>query len=181
MSRVGWWLWLGGLVACVDDPPVPPAGCTDVVVDTGPDAGCGADGRVTLGERDAEGVFSAHVDGHAWALEKGPQGLQHVVVSMRVPVAPSTLPIDRVVVTWGAWRADDGETVAAPTTAGLALLPDGDGGVVPDVRVVVPEPDRFLDDVVGVDVVITAVGGDPSFHGWVSEALVWGPGQPDTD
>ncbi|MEO1266471.1 MAG: hypothetical protein AAFX99_00140 [Myxococcota bacterium] len=88
-------------------------------------------GRDAFEPLDADGVL---------VLERGPQGLQHVFVSLRAPIAEGLHLIDLSI-------TSDDRVVSAPTrvNAPFVSVPDEDFAELVGQLVVVPEPSGALD------------------------------------
>lgn len=173
-------LWVVLLIgACSPKPPPPPDEDSDgcVPADTGPRADCEAAGKLTVGT--GAGAFVAHDAGAPWPLERGSQGLQHVMLSLRVPLDPATLPVPRAALTVSAWRVEDGLAVSTAFTSGWALDPVEGGAEVVGVRVVLPVLDDVLGRQIGFDVRLVPVGSTAPLHGWATGVAEWVPGDTD--
>lgn len=173
-----WWSGIVLLVACTSPPPG--TGDTDPCLsgcdpcepaDTGPEAGCGAAGLVSIGT----GVdgYLAHRDGEPWPLERGNQGLQHVMLSLWAPIPLDTLVVPRAALTVGAWRTEDGLAVSELSTSGWELVPDEHGAQITGVRVVLPVIDDVVGHSVGFDVKLVPVGATTPWHGWATGPVEW--------
>ncbi len=172
----GAWMWVAGCTSSVTPPPSPDTdGC--VPTDTGPGADCGAAGLITVGTGTSVFVARSAVD--PWPLERGSQGLQHVMLSLRLPVDPAALPVPRAALTVSAWRVEDGLAVSTAFTSGWALDPAEGGAEVVGVRVVLPVLDDVLGRPVGFDVRVVPVGSTEPLHGWASGVVDWVPGDTD--
>lgn len=175
--------WLGlalvaGCTGTVDPPPSPDTDTAPCVsTDTGPGADCVSAGLLTVGT--GTDAFTEHAAGDPWPLERGSQGLQHVMLSLRAPIDPTTLPVPRAALTVSAWRVEDGQAVSTAFTSGWALDPVEGGSEVLGVRVVLPVLDDVLGKVVGFDVRLVPVGASTPWHGWATGVVDFVPGDTD--
>ena len=135
---------------------------------------CGSDFVVTPGL--GEAAWSPL--GDTLPLVRGPQGLQHVTLAFRLELDPAALPVDRAMITVGAWRVSDGAEVAVEEAWGVGLVADGDQVVVVDVRLVVPDPAPSLGSRVGVGVAFAPVGSEREGSAWFEGKLAWASGEP---
>jgi hypothetical protein len=164
-----------GCTSSVTPPPVDTDVCAPA--DTGPGADCGAAGILAVGT--GTSAFVARGPGDPWPLERGSQGLQHVMLSLRVPLDPATLPVPRAALTVSAWRVEDGQAVSTAFTSGWALDPAEGGAEVVGVRVVLPVLDDVLGRAVGFDVRLVPVGSITPLHGWAVGEVDWVAGDTD--
>ncbi len=130
-------------------------------------------------------VGEAHValeEGEALLMERGTQGLQHLLLSILLPWEPEALPVGRVSVQLSAWV--DGVRVAEPYRVGLAVVDADPGSRIPVLRWVVDEPDRIVDQELHLLVGVEAVGLDELARGELTAPVRWRPGDEppeDTD
>lgn len=147
------------LVACQPDAPI------------GPSAGA-----LALGT--GEDAWRPFPQGGA-ALVRGPQGLQHVVVSVRWPVPIETWATDRARLQLRGLR-EDGVAVGRDVDAGVGLVGRDGSTEVIGVLWVVEAPETVVGERVRLEAEVAPVGDDRRWSGHEVVTVDWASGEPDS-
>lgn len=109
-------------------------------------------------------AFVPLADGDPLPLERGAQGLQHVLTSARAPVPEGRYPV-------AMWLLVDGEAVSAPSLVSTAMITDGASAVTLGRTLVIPDVTGVVDAEATLRVELT--DGARVGRGAVSGVVTW--------